>query len=295
MEVALIAPPAQHMKDASIEAILAPHKAVLIRQKLDKMEMICPGILQKDNKYKVAFAPPDKLKDLKDGSKTNESADDWEDKHFKKALKHGEIVTLKEKSSCMGKFCCGSYREFSMKMNAGDDVAAEGNLGTMFRPFKCTILLCGLMLFNPQELTVSNREHKRLGKITQKWILPGSCCCSRYWSVTDDEGKKRYLISQKFFCNTNQCAPSLFCPVHTIEINTPDGNEKVGEINNFFPGCGWKKFWRLQGDADNFMIRFPKDATPADKALLLGANILIDYMVFEKAPDNDGLGGGVDF
>jgi len=81
-------------------------------------------------------------------------------------------------------------------------------------------------------------------------------------------------------------APSICCPVRTIDILTPDENEtKVGSIVNVFPGCNIRA-WR--GTADNYILNFPEAASPTDKLNLLGALVLVEYMVFEKKPTKGG-------
>jgi len=37
-------------------------------------------------------------------------------------------------------------------------------------------------------------------------------------------------------------------------------------------------------DMDNFKVYFPKGATKEDKALIMAATIMIDYMYFEESP-----------
>jgi hypothetical protein len=114
--------------------------------------------------------------------------------------------------------------------------------------------------------------------------------------VVDADGKDVYMIRDDFCCNENMCAPSICCPVRTIDILTPDMNTKVGSIVDVFPGCNIRG---CVGTADNYILNFPETATPTDKLNLLGALILIEYMVFEKKPDNNndgglgGLGGGL--
>ena len=39
-------------------------------------------------------------------------------------------------------------------------------------------------------------------------------------------------------------------------------------------------------DADNFSLVFPEGSTAEDRALLLGAVIMLDFMYFEEGPPN---------
>lgn len=42
------------------------------------------------------------------------------------------------------------------------------------------------------------------------------------------------------------------------------------------------------GDADNFSLVFPDNATKEDKALLLAATLMLDYMYFEDKSSQGG-------
>jgi hypothetical protein len=100
-------PETQEMGDDEIIRILGPTKGLLVRQKLDRLEIFCPA-LQKRNKYKVAAMPTDK----------GDNSEDWEDKHFKNALQHGKFFSMKEESECMPRIFCGSWREFTIKVTS---------------------------------------------------------------------------------------------------------------------------------------------------------------------------------
>jgi len=272
-----VAPPV-HQVMTDVLGILGPQKGILMRQRFDLIEAL--STWERRNKYQVATKPHDK------GNEPGE----WEDKTFRKQLKHGHILTLKEESACCQRQCCRPYHSLTVKVKGGDaSGAADGDILAEFdRPFQCSILCCGV-LFNPQVLTVSIKG-KETGKVIQHWpCIQNIVCWRRHWRVVDAEGKDTYLIRDDFCCNSNMFAPSICCPVRTIDILTPDENEtKVGSIVNVFPGCNLRA---CRGTADNYILNFPDAASPTDKLNLLGALVLVEYMVFEKKP-GDGSAGG---
>lgn len=266
----VVAPPAQVMTD--VLQMLAPQKGLLMRQKLDLAEAFVG--YEWRNKYKVATLPAGK----------GATAAEWTDETFSDALKKGHLLTLKEESDCLERQCCRPRHSLKIKIKGGDDSKAEGvELGEFERPFQCTMLCC-CMLFWPQVLT-AKANGKETGKVIQHWpCINNLIVCNRHWRVVDASGKDVYMIKDDFCCNANMCAPSCFCPVRTIDILTPDMNTKVGSIVDVWPGCNVRGFF---GSADNYILNFPDNASPEDKFNLLGALILIEYMVFEKKPSNN--------
>jgi len=277
--VVMVAPPV-HQVMTDIMGILGPQKAILMRQKLDLLEALTGW--EQRNKYKVSTKPHGK------GDKPEE----WQDDTFTEALDKGHILTLKEESECCQRQICRPMHTLSIKVKGGSDTKMDGEtLATFDRPFKCTVLCC-CMLFNPQVLTSTIKGGQVVGRTIQHWkLIQNFLVCQRYWRVVDADGKDRYMIHDYFCCNENMCAPSCCCPVRTINIMTPDESKVVGSIVNVWPGCNFRA---CLGQYDNYILNFPEDASPADKVNLLGALVLVEYMVFEKKPkknNNNGLAG----
>lgn len=275
-------PVSQVMNDADggMARVLGPLGGLLIRQKLDAWEILLPAF-EKRNKYKVAAKPTDH-DDL--------PYDDWEDKMFKKALKKGHVMTMKEKSDCMARICCGSMREFKMKVKPGDDVQGVDDDEKMMefeRPFKCTIRACCCILM-PQELTVNNNKGERIGKIVETFKCPGTLLCTGYWHIYGkDDDTLDYILENNMCKGCNMCGPSMCVKTRSLEVYSPDHTSVVGKLTNVWPGCSTRG---CLGDADNFILDFPTDATVEQKATLLGASVLVDFMLFEKKQnDNNGI------
>jgi len=251
--------------------------ALLIKQKLDKLEMFCPA-LQKRNKYKIS-----QLKDVGSSDFTGQ----WDDKKFKK-LPH--VMTAKEESTFCCRFCCMNMREFNMKVTA-EVQGSDPEVYRFFRPFKCTLLCC-CFLINPQEIKVSRGDGTEIGSAKQDWRCVDACLGKTYWKVEDKDGKDLYIIEDNHCCNANCFAPSLCCKVRNMDIYDDKQENKIGAIQNIFPDCTFKNLLRICSQTDSYKLVFPTGATPDQKALLLGQLMLIEYVMFEKSNDDD-LGGGV--
>jgi len=277
-QAVMVAPPV-HQVMTDILGILGPQKGILMRQRMDLLEALTGW--EQRNKYQVATKPHDK----------GDNPSEWEDETFRKQLKHGHLLTLKEESECCARQLCRPRHTLSIKIKGGDDTKVEGEtLAEFDRPFKCTLLCC-CTLFNPQVLTISIKGAQN-GRVIQHWpCMNNLFVCHRYWRVVDGSGKDVYMIRDDFCCNQNMCAPSICCPARHLDILTPDMNTKVGSIIDVFPGCNVRGCF---GTADNYILNFPDTATPADKLNLLGALILIEYMVFEKKPKRNRRGVGLD-
>ena len=72
------------------------------------------------------------------------------------------------------------------------------------------------------------------------------------------------------------CGP---CKVFTINIYKPgDETTIVGQLCKVWAGC----IKEALTDADTFTISFPEDATPEQKAGLMAACVVLDFLFFEN-------------
>lgn len=242
--------------------------ALLIKQKMDKLEILCPA-LQKRNKYKIAA-----LTDINhpEFDKT------WSKNAFKAAP---ELLKAKEESDCLCRVCFMNYREFTMDIEA----EATGNVVyKIMRPFKCTMMCCCFML-NPQELTITDDQGSVIGRTVQDFQCVPFLCGKQYFKVEDKGGDVQYNIERNMCCNDNCCNPACpcLCPVQHFSIMSADMTQEVGGLDNIFPGCNFEGL--CSPDTDNYKLTFPTDSSPDQKAMLLGATILIEYLLFEKGAE----------
>jgi len=208
----------------------------------------------------------------------------WKDDVFKANRGH---MYLKEESECLDKCCCGNFRAFTMHTYVGSK--SEQEVLRYKRPFKCPILCCCMMPW-PQEIhTHDAKSDAKIGSVIQDWRIIPACLGKFYWKVVDGDGATTHVIERNVCCNANMFAPNCICEIHRFDIKSADETQVVGSIENIWAGCSLRSLCFRQL-IDNYRLTFPQNATPQDKANLLGALVLIDFMLFSSAPNDDGLG-----
>uniref|UniRef100_A0A061S7R1 Phospholipid scramblase n=2 Tax=Tetraselmis sp. GSL018 TaxID=582737 RepID=A0A061S7R1_9CHLO len=259
--------------------LLAPVQAVMVRQKLQIFEQFCPAC-EKQNFYRIGVCDPSKVSHPPDGNEFN-------------AMQPSFVA--QEDSECLCRFFCGKMREFRMLISeaAGLDAPGQPYL-RLERPFRCTIPCCCVMVC-PQELSVQDAQGRHLGSVVQDWSC-GRCwelaCCPggyMYYAVKGAAGDPQFYLRVMYpsLCNgcTNCCAPTCLNTAFVVDILDADSRTHLGHLKNVFPGFNC----RCLADASNLVMGFPSKATPEQRALLLGALFLVEYVYFEKS-DNDNSG-----
>lgn len=138
-----------------------------------------------------------------------------------------------------------SLRPFKMNLFSTDGVA----LFQLRRPFR----------FYFHELEVRNSTGAPLGTIKRKFSI-----LRRIYSVLDRSGRELF---------------TLFGPLlHPWTFHIKQGDRQVGKITKKWSGLAKESFT----DADNFGIEFPDGIGLSQKAILLGAVFLIDFVHFEN-------------
>jgi len=258
-------------------AFLAPVPAVMVRQKLQVFEQFCPAC-EKQNFYRIGVTGADALISPPSGEQFNSMMP-----HF----------VAQEDSTCPCRFFCGNFREFNMLVSqaAGPD-APGAPLLRFTRPFKCTLACFGCMAC-PQEMTITSNEGQYLGLVIQDWSC-GRClelvCYPggySYFAVKGPNGDTQFYLRHKMpsCCNgcVNLCAPTCCNKVFEVDVLDADGTTVLSRMINVFPGINC----RCIADSSNLAIEFPSKADPQQKALLLGALFLVEYIYFEKTSNSD--------
>jgi len=110
------------------------------------------------------------------------------------------------------------------------------------------------------ELDVSQSNGTPLGKIKRRFAI-----LRRIYSVVDRNGNEIF---------------ELFGPLlHPWTFQIKKGGQELGKITKKWSGLAKESFT----DADNFGITFPKGIDLSQKAVLLGAVFLIDFVHFENS------------
>jgi len=107
-------------------------------------------------------------------------------------------------------------------------------------------------------ITVFDSSGKRLGLVVRRWAF-----LRRIYTVQDVAGQEIFR---------------LFGPIfHPWTFRIQVQGREVGKIVK-----RWSGLKELYSDADNFEVSFPKESQAEQKAVLLGAVFLIDFMHFES-------------
>jgi len=247
--------------------LLQGQNGLLVRQRL-RLKNFCPCMLQND--YDVGTFPANL-----------NPTEVWEDSVFKA---NRGLMYMKEESECYDKCCCGNFRAFTMHTYAGSQ--GEQEVLRYKRPFKCPILCCCFLPW-PQEIhTHDGKSDAKIGSVYQDWRCLYAFIGRRYWKVVDGNGATTHIVEQNICCNENMFAPNCFCKVNRFDIKSADETQVVGSIENIWPGCSFRSLF-FKNLIDNYRVTFPQNASPEDKANIMGALLLIDFMLFSNAPNQD--------
>jgi hypothetical protein len=201
-----------------------------------------------------------------------------------------QVLYAAEQSDCCGRQCCGSSRPFGMLLFGANDPAGQPVL-SIDRPLRCKPPLGCCCL---QELTVysgggrSGGDRTPIGTLQQDYV-----CCGSEFSVLVGGILCFRILGPVCVCDGPCCGDQEFfivTPTGHQHIPTPGGDARITKL-----GGGDSVEAAVQEaatDADNFGCTFPPFATPEQKAVLLAAVFLIDFLFFE---DSGGPAGSSSF
>jgi len=183
-----------------------------------------------------------------------------------------QVFYLKEETACCTRQCCGPARPFQFSLT--DPAGVE----TLRLERDCVCAPCGWpnmfcclcpVPCSEQRMSVLS-EGRELGSVSlQRTFFTPTI------KVADQAGNTVYtLVSQTCQCS---CGDDI-----DYRILDPNRGEEIGTITKQYNGCCKEIFT----DADNFGINFPVGADTNQKALLLGATLMIDFLFFEYKNDN---------
>jgi hypothetical protein len=187
-----------------------------------------------------------------------------------------------EESSFLCRLCCKNQRPFKQTITMGGNPGGEV-LMSMDRPFRlsqgpcnlnqycCNDTVCG----NPV-ISFNGGDASKLGKAE----IPMYCCYPNI-AVTNEAGGHEYDVHMPLCCGdmcVNCCAEGLCnCKIPFYVYKPGDTENQVGKIIKLWRGMGTE----LLSDADTFQVTYPEDATPEQRARLLGTTIFINVLFFE--------------
>jgi len=198
------------------------------------------------------------------------------------ALEEMHVLRAREVSTRCQRTCCPLYREFQMDFK---DSNYDGYF-SIERPFVFEPCCCWPMAFlRSQNLSITDKG----GKIISKAFEPVGCfeaCWTRTFVVMDEKARHVYTLKASD-CGTqsgcNFCAPSPCNETYDVEVYTPDGSY-LNSSSFVYPGCACG----MLADRSNLVVRFPAEATAAQRAGLFGGLMLVEYTAMELVRLKEG-------
>jgi hypothetical protein len=268
---------------------LSAASGLVLRERV-YLSQLCCAACEKKTSYAAGVLPE------------NSSPEAYVDDNEMLSFLNPGAFEVREESECCCRYCCHQFRElklgyFAPRVVGGQpgDGLWEGGLGgfgwpegetpalLLERPFRCTVCCCCCLL-NPQEMKVFD-SGVSLGGALQEWD-----CCMVLWpyrryAVVDEHGEKEMTVEVPLLCADgcrNCFAPSCCNQVFSMPIKPVGGGDAIGSLENHFPGCNCRGLCMAGGANNNYVVRFPRDASPHSKARLLSALHLIDFNFFER-------------
>ena len=180
-----------------------------------------------------------------------------------------QLMKVLESCGCFDRQCWGPGRETTFNLFAYDAQRPKGPydgapLAKFHKDFHCQG--CCFDCLRPK-MQVMGGDGQPAGRIHD----PFKCCIADN-RVYDNTGAQKYLVSGTI------CQQGAFCPCFAdfnFNISDMQGN-LVGSMGKAFRGCD-----ELLTQTNKFWVDFPTNATPQEKALLIGSVFLIDFEYFE--------------
>lgn len=274
------APPPQQMQfQGPPHNFLANQEAILVRQRTNVLGDMF-GCCNRNNRYDISYTSAQLA--TREPHMTDEEY-----------VQQPRFAYIQEQTTCCCRAFCQSARETRLGVYANEQIGqlqgdqlAPGFFMKIERPFKCTMIFCCLMC-NPPEANFQGQRGEPIGSALCDWrCFPFLCMGEQYIAVRDSAQNVKYYLRavNPTLCNgcRNCLAPTCFNPVWVGDILDGSGTTVVGTWRNVFPGC---KGIRCLLNMANYAMVFPQGSSPEDKANLLGALMLAEFVIHEKSPE----------
>jgi len=269
------------------EQILSASQGFLIRERFFWSQVFC-ATCERRTQFKVAQWDPTMPDRIEDDLFQAQSA----------------MAEVREESECCERYCCHQARGLKLgwfpPMDTSDSMGYAEQPGwpagvppmlVMDRPFKCPCTVCCM----PFEMTVSDPQQGPIGKAVYdcRWYNY-LWCCDQHMNLYDGDGNPTYTVHSPMCCGgccapdgqsrcmTNCCAPSCFSSTFSSTVHDAQTGALVGSWENQWPGCNTRGLCQGNSAASNYVLKFPPQATAANKAQILNGMFLANYLYFEK-------------
>ena len=184
------------------------------------------------------------------------------------------LFKSREDSGGLQRNLCPGLRSFTMPFLDG----AGTRFFSAIRPFRCSLGLPYVCIFQPQELVLLDARDETYAKV--KETKP--TCCGRTFEATDENDRIIYDVSYNCLNSdsgrSNFCAPSCFNSTLNVDIREPKTGKHLGVMTSLWPGFSCASLT----DRSHFVVRFAPNSHPKQRAALVAAMILIEFAVFEQ-------------
>eukprot|EP00808_Paulinella_micropora_P030739 g50837.t1 len=242
---------------------LLQHQTIYVQQKHSLLEMCSGGCCEKENVYTI----------------------------HSESVQGPVLLTAKEKSGGCARICCDPRHSLVVKIShpsTGEDTFDY----SLERPGLCSakpMMCCGCawtqgcsdeMILHKGDVGTEQpgeiKSGQKMARVRQ------ATCFEAFFNPTlfiIPEGSETHNLKVKGPCIFGGC--SELCVTSHFKV-TNNSEQEVGEIMKLRPKNIQEAFSECATDVDRFQIDFKPELTGADRAALLTATFLADYMLFER-------------
>lgn len=259
---AAMAPPSAQVMSSSVD-FLGTMDGIFMKQQIEVLEALTG--CETKNRYHLTPVPQ---------GTPDPTPKEWLN-NFKQNAQYQPFMSAKEESECFERICCSPFRGFNLPFV---DTYGRAFL-TVQRPFKCDCCyIPPCYTCTQQEVKVTDAQGMTLA-IARERSYCCTSCCTRSFDAMDATGNLIYTIQASECSSSRGCnvfAPS--CCNESYDVDVLDAQGKLISTSSWvFPGCNCAGLTEVT----NSVLRFPKNATPQQRAALLGGMLLVEYAVIE--------------
>ncbi|EQC29786.1 hypothetical protein SDRG_12557 [Saprolegnia diclina VS20] len=273
----------------AIDTSLANTRGLLIHQKFQAVDVVADVLdlpYEAKNKYRIHHMPPDKR-----ARSHPHDAEGWQPTTVGIEALDKFLFAHEESGLCMRMILkylgCSNLRP--MKMH----IMVEGATGDAYvidRPFRlggayCLPLTMNLSAVHGSELIRIGRARENFSSYIGK-CFQACCLCTTYTDIErllpDNTFSKRYTIRLNVACcgrTNNFCGGTCFKRNAVYDILDVQDNV-VAHLQ--LTAADTRSWCRAMGSFNTYILEFPPDSTPEDRALLVTALFQIEFAILNS-------------
>lgn len=281
---------------ASNEFLAGAH-GILYRQEFQVGEVIAQLIglpCEKANNYKFGPLPQDKhtLTSQSDPNGWRPRQEEIDGAYYSHLAKEESSCTTNCLLYCLG---CVNFRPYTMQYAPMQGGQAQFSVNKNFALGGFCCCPHTIELMSNGQVIGKVVEDVNLGNYCCRYCELACCCTVPYNMQLVENGvlaNKYQVIINRFICGPhNNCCAATPCKndalfdVYKYTGGAVDKSVAAGHIQKTYGNaCGTSSCGRnCLGSADQFLVEWPANASPEEKALFVSAITLIDYIFFENS------------